>query len=121
MELKPVRKIDSFNVVLFIALVPEETDLNGDSISEAEITKTAYEFMQNLQEKKVNVTHKDGTDISGAIFVESYIVLTDTEYEGSVIPKGSWIVGIQLDDENYQKVLDGDFIWISIEWRGKYE
>jgi hypothetical protein len=45
------------NTIMFVVLVPDEEDRNGDIISIDEITKTAHEFMINVNEKKVNVDH----------------------------------------------------------------
>ncbi|MBB1557731.1 MAG: hypothetical protein HG439_004580 [candidate division SR1 bacterium] len=121
MEAKIVRKIASLNTVLFIALVPDELDGNGDIISADEIKKAAYEFMLNLQEKKVNVNHEEDTEIASAHFVESYLTLFDMERGDGVIPQGTWILGIQFDDETYEKIQNEDFVGISIEGLGKYE
>ena len=43
--------------------------------------------MKNLQEKSVNVDHKEKTDIESAHFVESYLTLVDMEWNGDVIPQ----------------------------------
>jgi len=121
MEAKIVRKIASLNTVLFIALVPDEVDGNGDIISAEEIKKAAYEFMLNLQEKKVNINHEEDTEIASAHFVESYLTLFDMERGDGVIPQWTWILGIQFDDETYEKIQNEDFVWISIEGLWKYE
>lgn len=120
MEFKNIKKIESQNTALFIALVPDEVDLNGDKITAEEIKKTAYEFMKNLQSKAVNIDHKEKTEITTAHFVESYLTLTDMERNGGIIPKGTRIIGIQFDDETFQKVQEWEFIGISIEWKGFY-
>ena len=121
MEAKIVRKIASLNTVLFIALVPDEVDGNGDIISADEIKKAAYEFMLNLQEKKVNINHEEDTEIASAHFVESYLTLFDMERGDGVIPQWTWILWIQFDDETYEKIQNEDFVWISIEGLWKYE
>lgn len=110
MEFKNIKKIESQNSALFIALVPDEVDLNGDKITAEEIKKTAYEFMKNLQEKAVNVDHKANTEIQSAHFVESYLTLADMEWNGEIVPQGTWIVGIQFDDNTFQKIQEGEFI-----------
>lgn len=110
MDWKNIRKVESFNVVIFVALVPDVEDRNGDVISEDEIRKTAYDFMTNLSEKSVNIDHEPGTEISSATFVESCILLEDLSRGEVIVPKGSRLVGIRFDDTTYQKILDGEFI-----------
>ncbi|MDR0607078.1 MAG: XkdF-like putative serine protease domain-containing protein [Candidatus Peribacteria bacterium] len=110
MERKNIRKVHTFNTVIFVALVPDVEDRNGDIISEEEIRKTAYDFMENIQEKQVNINHEPDTIITSAIFVESAIATQDLEWEKGTVPKGSRLIGIKFDDETYQKVLDGEFI-----------
>jgi len=108
---------DKHNTILFVALEPDEVDRNGDKISTDEIHKTAYEFMQNLSVKKVNVNHLDDTDINDAKFVESYI-LNETRWE---VKKWSWIVWIKFPEKIYKQFMDGEFVWISIEWEAVRE
>lgn len=73
---------------MFVALVPDEVDRNGDLISEFEITKTAYEFMQNLSNKVVDVNHNNEDIVDTAKFVESFITPTEIILEnGNIIPK----------------------------------
>lgn len=87
MEFRNIKKIESQNTALFIALVPDEVDLNRDKISAEEIKKAAYEFMKNLQDKAVNIDHEEKTDIETAHFVESYLTLVDMERNGDIIPQ----------------------------------
>lgn len=107
------------NTILFPALVPNEIDRNGDLITEAEITKTAHEFITNLQNKWANVNHDEQRKIHNSNFkyVESFIAPIDIWN----IPKGSWVLGIKLTDEYYEKFLNWDFVWISIEWEAFIE
>ena len=68
---------DTHKTITFAILVPNEVDLNGDVIPKDEIVKTAHNFVETLDLKKVNVDHKDGTDISSVKIVESYILPID--------------------------------------------
>ena len=115
-----IKTDNSFNTVLFVALVPFETDRNGDIITDEEITKTAHDFVKNLSKKKVNVDHGKGSDsdIDTAHYVESYIAPVDIQVGLNIIPQGSWIIGIQFDDETYKRIKDGDFVGISMEGKG---
>ena len=92
-QLVSIRKEAKFNIVTFVALVPDEEDFNGDIISSDEIQKTAIEFMQNIQNKDMNIDHDDDVTVDSFSFVESYIAPIDMEIDVSVIiPKGSWII-----------------------------
>lgn len=79
MKMQIIKTDNSFNTVLFVALVPFEQDRNGDIISDTEITKTAHDFVMNLSKKAVNVDHEKNTDIQTAEFVESFIAPVDIQ------------------------------------------
>ena len=116
-----IKTDNSFNTVLFVALVPMETDRNGDAITNEEITKTAHDFVRNLTKKAVNVDHQSDTDIETAEFVESFIAPVDIPVGLETIPEGAWVVGIKFDDDTYKAIQDGDFVGISIEGKGNRE
>lgn len=116
-----VKSENKHNTILFVVLAPSIPDRNGDYIEIDDITKTAHEFMINLNEKKINVDHEEGTDIDEEEynFVESYIMPCDFEVsEGLVIPMGSWILGIKFSDGLYKDILNGEYIGISMEGTG---
>lgn len=119
MDLQVIQKEASFLTILFVALAPDEADRNGDIISEEEITKTAHEFMINLQDKKVDIDHDNDDVVEDAIFVESYVAPAEITLDNdAVIPKWCWIVWIKFSQDVYDKFVDGDYVWISIdgEW-----
>lgn len=121
--MKILKTSKSHNTVTFVALTPDVEDRNGDVISEDEVIKTAHEFMSNLNTKAVNIDHQEGTDIkkSEAFFVESYVLPVDMVIAWETIVKGSRLVGIKFSDGMFEKVLAGDFVWISIEGRGNVD
>lgn len=121
LKMQIIKTDNSFNTVLFVALVPFETDRNGDVITDIEITKTAHDFVRNLAKKKVNVDHESDTDIDDAEFVESFIAPVDIPVWLETIPEWAWVVGIRFDDDTYKAIQDGDFVGISIEWFGQRE
>lgn len=120
-QMQIIKTDNSFNTVLFVALVPFETDRNGDVITADEITKTAHDFVLNLSKKAVNVDHESDTDIETAEFVESFVAPVEIPVGLETIPEGAWVVGIRFDDETYKSIQDGDFVGISIEWMGTRE
>lgn len=120
-KIQIIKTDNSFNTVLFVALVPFEVDRNWDIITEEEITMTAHEFVRNLNKKAVNVDHEDNTEITSAEFVESFIAPVEIQVGFETIPKWSWVVGIKFDDATYKAVQDGDFVGISVEGFGVRE
>ncbi len=105
------------NVVITPVLVPDVEDRNWDVISSFEIQKTAYEFIENLSKKSVNIDHEDWTDIDWVKYVESYIVPVDMNFwEWEIITKGTWVVWIKLTEELYKQALEWEFTSVSMEW-----
>ena len=121
-QLQIISKETWFNTILFVALAPDEVDRNGDLITEEEITKTAYEFMENLWEKVVDIDHNAENVVETAKYVESFIAPVDIELMNwNIIPKWAWVVWIQFNEETYKKYLDWEYVWISIYWTWFYE
>jgi hypothetical protein len=86
-----IKSESKHNTILFVALVPDEEDRNGDIMDVDEITKTAHEFVMNLSKKKINIDHEENSDIEDEEYdyVESYIMPCDftvDEDEELVIP-----------------------------------
>lgn len=86
-KIQIIKTDNSFNTVLFVALVPFEVDRNGDIITQDEITKTAHEFVRNLSKKVVNVDHEDDTEIRTAEYVESFIAPVEIQVGFETIPQ----------------------------------
>lgn len=121
-DLQIISKNEWLNTILFVALVPDEIDRNWDIISEFEITKTAHEFMANLQEKNIDIDHNPENTLDDFKFVESFISQNEIILENwNIIPKWSWIVWIKFEPEIYQKFVSWEYVWISIFWVWKYE
>lgn len=112
-----IKTSDSHKTVTFAVLVPDEVDYNKDVITKDEIIKTAHNFVENLDLKKINVDHKEWTEIPSAKIVESYILPQDMTFEDWILPEGTRMVAIKFeDDQLYQDVLNGDYVGVSMEW-----
>ena len=98
--------------VLGIVLEPEVVDAQGDIYSAEEIRLTAYEYAKNF--RNVGLMHKGL--VNGKVFVvQNWIAPVDMEIEGSKIKKGTWLLGLEvLDDELWGKVKGGDLTGLSI-------
>lgn len=107
---------ETHKTITFAILVPNEVDLNGDVIPKDEIVKTAHNFVETLDLKKVNVDHKDNTDISSVKIVESYILPMDMAVWWETLPEGTWMVALKFEDDKlYQDVLNWEYIGVSME------
>ncbi len=116
--LKIVKNSSLHKTISFVVLVPDEVDFNWDKISEDEIIKTAHEFMINIQDKFLNIDHKDWTKIdkSKYAFVENFIAPNDIIVWDEIVKKWSWYVWIKFfDDEIYNDILNWKYVGVSME------
>lgn len=97
-------------------------DYNGQIIDEQEVIKTAHEFMQNLQNKYVNINHEEGTNVSDVVFVESFVTPVEIPVGEAIIKKGTWLVGMKfLSADKWQQLIDGEITGVSMEGVGMVE
>lgn len=102
----------------FVVLVPEETDLHGDVISESEVRKACHNF--NKYCNTANLFHLAQTD--SFEFAESYICPTDIVLDNKFVKKGTWLCTIQcLDDNLWALIKSGDICAVSIGALAKTE
>ncbi len=101
-------------------LVPEVTDLQGDVISEDEIRKAAYLYMEGAQ--SAGVMHTKILSSDDAVLVESFIVHKNMKRNGNELKKGSWFVKFQVKSERLRKMVDsGKLNSFSIGGKGQEE
>lgn len=97
---------------------PLTEDSQGNYMTEAEITKAAYWFAKNsnsvdLQHCFVNC---DSTSV-----VESFVAKSDMEIEGEAIKKGTWLMTVEISDDNiWDAVQKGDITGFSMGGVGVY-
>lgn len=98
--------------VLGIVLEPEVVDAQGDVYSADEIRRSAWEYMEHF--RNVGLMHKGL--VNGKVrLVESYVAPADMRLEGSVIRKGTWMLGLHVaDDELWDQVKSGALTGLSI-------
>jgi len=96
--------------VLGVVLEPLEVDAQTDIIIPREIEKTAWAFLAD--HRVVGLRHKIRAD---AKVVESYIARVDFELDGEKVKKGSWLLGVIIDDlEIWEAVKNFDINAFSI-------
>lgn len=109
---------DTHKTISFCILTPDVEDKNWDVISADEIIKTAHDFWANMQEKFLNIDHKDNTFIDKGkyVFVENFIAPNDIIIGEFVVKQWSWYVWIKfLDDKLYEAIKSWEFVWVSMQ------
>lgn len=95
----------------YIVLVPDEVDLHGDVISEAEVRKSCYNFNKFCMQ--ANLFHLVESETFE--FVESYIAPTDFILGDKEVKKGTWLATVQsLDDNLWELMKSGEICALSI-------
>ncbi len=95
-----------------------KADLQGDCYKPEDIELMAHGFMEKSQ--RSGEMHK--SLVPGAAIVESFIAPVDyvvktAEGEETVL-KGSWVIGQKWPDEQWAKILKGDYTGVSIGGTG---
>lgn len=100
-------------LVFSAVAVPNEPDWDGEILTPEEIRYAAHKYMKDYRVVDPDHTCALGECVTVGDPVESYILNDDIvvkAYDGSTIdlPKGSWIIGIDVtDDQVYQEIKDG--------------
>ena len=111
-------EVDGEMFVEGAVLVPEVTDRQGDVISEEEIRKAAYLYMDGAQSAVVMHTKILSSD--DAVLVESFIVHKTMKRNGIQLKKGSWFVKFQVKSDRLRKMVsEGKLNSFSIEGKGQ--
>jgi hypothetical protein len=99
-------------VILGVALVPDEVDLQDDLISAPEIERAAHQFM--LNKGQIGIMHQEFPSGATAV-VESYLAPHDMILGNDTISKGSWVIGVKVfDDDLLKRIEEGEFTGFSI-------
>lgn len=112
-------KADAENhYVTGIVYEPMEEDSHGNYMTEEEITKAAYWFAKNGD--KVDLQHSF-EPLDGAIVVENWIAKADFEIDGETVKKGTWLMTVEVADENvWEGIEKGDITGFSMGGLGNY-
>ena len=117
--IKLLKTDDNHKTISFCVLTPNIEDRNWDIIKEEEIIKTAHDFGANMQNKFLNIDHKENSQIEKTQyqFVENFIAPNDIIIWENIVKKWSWYVWIKFTNEElYKNVKAWDFVWVSMEW-----
>ena len=109
-----VMKNEDKRLAYSAVLVPGEPDHDYDKgekiLSKEEIERVAHDWMENY--RNIDLRH---TLNNVAVPVESYIAPKDIDTAHGVLPKGTWILGSRVEDENsWQAVKEGRLTGYSV-------
>jgi hypothetical protein len=112
-----VRKdADEAQVAFAPVLIPGEVDKQGDVIPDHEIERAAWDYIKHF--RKVDTDH-DLLDGKGTP-VESFTLKEDRTFdlpdggESREYPAGTWVLGIEFEDDAWKRVKSGDLSGLSI-------
>lgn len=89
-------------------------DTQDDWVTPEELRKAAWDYME--KSRTVGSQHRGPAK---AVPVESFIAPVDMEVDGETIRKGSWVVGVKVnDDAIWKKVESGELNAFSIGGKG---
>lgn len=101
-----------------IVYEPMVEDTDGNYMTEEEITKAAHWFAKNGN--KVDLQHSF-EPLDGAVVVESSVTKCDMELEGQMIKKGTWLMTVEIQDEDiFQAIEKGEITGFSMGGSGVY-
>ena len=101
-----------------IVYEPMVEDTDGNYMTEEEITKAAHWFAKNGN--KVDLQHSF-EPLDGATVVESSVTKCDMELEGQTIKKGTWLMTVEIQDEDiFQAIEKGEITGFSMGGSGAY-
>lgn len=101
-----------------IVYEPMEEDTHGNFMTEEEITKAAYWFAKNGN--KVDLQHSF-EPLEDAAVVESWIAKADFEIDGETIRKGTWLMTVEVTDEDvWEGIQKGEITGFSMGGLGNY-
>jgi hypothetical protein len=101
-----------------IVYEPMVEDAHGNFMSEEEITKAAYWYAKNGD--KVDLQHSF-EPLGNACVVESWIAKADFEINGESIKKGTWLMTVEVTDEDvWTGIEKGEITGFSMGGVGNY-
>lgn len=98
------------NRVTAAVLVPDKRDFDGDRVTVEQIEEKQANFMKNYQ----NIDFMHSMNNVKAKIVESWILredmIVDTYGEIKVLPKGTWVMTVEVEDNAIKDLIKQGFI-----------
>lgn len=92
-ETKILKADEEQRFILGVVLEPLDVDAQADIMIPQDIEKTAHNYLRD--HRVVGLRHKSK---ASAVVVESYIAPVNFELDGQAVKKGSWLLGVIIDD-----------------------
>ena len=83
-------------IVTAALMVPDETDLQGDSISADEIQACCHRFAEDYLSGRASMNLEHEQDTEDILVVESFIAPVNYTDHGKKIKKGTWILSSKI-------------------------
>lgn len=112
-----VQKDAEKQIVTGPVLVPDKPDREGDVVRKDNIEEVAHDYLQSHQQA-VDEMHDNRPRAQHSV-VESYLAPDDIDMGGDTVDEGSWVVSVQLGDEAWAKVQNGEYRGFSIQGPGR--
>ena len=98
--------LENFNSIVYAAvLIPNKPDYDGDIVTKEQIREKMYNFMRNYQ----NIDFMHSLNAVKSTILENYILPFDMEVETyevkRTLPAGTWIMGIEIEDEAVKNLV----------------
>ena len=114
--IKNVKKDE--RIVAGIVYEPMEKDSQGDFMTEEDIKKAAYYFMEKA--KRFKIQHKGITLGKKIAILENYLAPQDLEIGKEKIKKGTWILYTRINDSRlWKRIKDGEVTGYSMAGMAK--
>lgn len=113
----PIIKVDQDkHLVTGVVYAPDVVDSQGEFMKADAIEKAAHDFMQSS--RQIDERHNFVTNESVSV-VESYVAKADTEVDGQVVKKGTWLITTKVEDDKlWEAVKKGDYKGFSMGGTG---
>ena len=118
----PIVKVDEEKRLVYgVVYEPNVADADGDTMTEAEIEKSAHGFMMRyaVQQGTTGTDHDHQATPDEIVVVESFIAPHEMLLGEQLITRGTWVMAAKvLDEAMWQSVKKGDFTGWSFEGWG---
>ena len=111
-----IKKDEDEKIVTGIVLEPDEVDAQGDTVSKEAIKEAAHKFLAKFnKDTELGFMHKAFGDL-GMSLIESWVAREDSEFGGSPVKSGSWLMSVKVDNNEklWKKIKAGDIAGFSI-------
>jgi hypothetical protein len=100
-------------IVFTAVLVPGEPDADGEVLTKEKIEKVAYEWAEKY--RNVDIQHSlNNVGIPVVTYLAPNDMTVKINGEDTVLPEGTWIVGLKVNEETWAKIEKGELTGASI-------